>query len=81
MTLFREHRGLLAESMLTVREVTLDDLRTYVAGLTGGEVREVEVKPYGFGGKAHFDRRIGWDTYIVTAPGFGVLGFTNGPLE
>jgi hypothetical protein len=27
-----------------------------------------------------YDERIGWDTYIVTLDGYGVLGYTNGPL-
>lgn len=82
MTLFREHRGLLADSILTVREITsLGDLRAYVADLTGGQFRDVVVEPYGVDGKPFFDQRIGWDTYIVTVPGYGVLGFTNGPVE
>lgn len=81
MTLFREHRGLLVDSMLTVREVNLGDLRAYVADVTGGEFHDVVVEPYGVDGKAFFDQRIGWNTYIVTAPGYGVLGFTNGPVE
>jgi hypothetical protein len=32
----------------------------------------VHIKPYGR------DERTGWDTYIVTLDGYGVLGFTDG---
>lgn len=28
-----------------------------------------------------FDKRINWDTHIVTINGFGVVGFTNGGLS
>lgn len=28
-----------------------------------------------------YDGRTGWDTWIVKLKGYGVLGFTNGPLE
>jgi hypothetical protein len=33
----------------------------------------VHVEPYGF------DRRIGWDTHLVTIDGYGVWGMTDGP--
>ncbi|AHC30525.1 hypothetical protein CC53_gp108 [Rhizobium phage vB_RleS_L338C] len=33
------------------------------------------VKPYGW------DERIGWETHIVLVSGYGVFGFTDGPLE
>jgi hypothetical protein len=32
------------------------------------------IEPYGY------DQRIGWYTYIVSMEGYGVFGFTNGPL-
>ena len=28
-----------------------------------------------------FDDRINWETYIITEPNWGVLGFSNGPIE
>lgn len=32
------------------------------------------IEPYGY------DDRIGWDAHIVILQGYGVLGFTDGPL-
>lgn len=80
MTLFREHRGSLHSSITTVRDVAdyaylvqllADAMRPY-----GFEVHPdmVEVKPYGR------DDRIGWDTHVVQIAGYGVAGFTNGPI-
>lgn len=81
---FRTHRGSLAESMETV--VDLPD-RAALISHVNAEYRstldimdrgdftddEIEVAPYGF------DKRIGWDTYLVTARGFGPLGMADGP--
>lgn len=81
MTQYREHRGGLDESMATVREVAdRDALVAHLAeGLApyGTTVTDdmVAVEPYGF------DERNGWFTHIVTIAGYGVAGFTNGPLE
>lgn len=36
---------------------------------------DIRIEPYG-----GFDERIGWNTHIVYLPGYGVLGFTDGPL-
>ena len=36
---------------------------------------DFEVKPY------IFDERINWDTHIVTLEGYGVLGFTDSPVN
>ncbi len=38
-------------------------------------LNQIHVEPY------CFDSRINWDTYIVTVDGYGVYGFTNGPLK
>ena len=76
----REHRGSLAESMKTVCEIDntaqalgkfvrekLKDFKRFdVAGWT--------IKPY------CYDERIGWDAHIVTVDGYGVFGFTDGPV-
>ncbi len=39
------------------------------------DFNQMTIEPYG-----GIDERTGWDTYIVYLPGYGVLGFTNGPL-
>jgi len=72
---FREHRGTLADSMATVVEVA--DRAALVAHVENllGHAADIEVKPYG-----GVDQRNGWDTYIVTLAGYGVLGFTDGAL-
>jgi hypothetical protein len=79
---FREHRGGLAESMETVVEVANRvELIIHLAHLmerypgTVVDFQKIKIEPYG-----GWDERIGWDTYIVTLEGYGVLGFTNGPL-
>lgn len=79
---FREHRSGLAESMETVVEIKdREELLAYIAKIlypwpTAPSVtpETVKVAPY------HYDARIGWDTHIVTLEGYGVLGFTDGPL-
>jgi hypothetical protein len=77
MTKFRSHRGTLADSMATVIEI---GSRHDIAAIVAKDARlpisanEVQVKPYGY------DSRIGWDTHIVTIPGWGVAGFTDGPV-
>ena len=81
MTLFRDHRNLLKDSMDTVRQVaSLDDL---ILDLQKGlrffdrdiAKDQVTIKPY------CYDNRIGWDTHIVIVEGYGVCGFTDGPLN
>lgn len=82
---FREHRGQLADSMETL--VTVEDraelvehckklLEPYSGWVDFWKIRtdELEIKPY----MDRPDTRIGWDkTYIVTIPGYGVMGFTD----
>lgn len=80
---FREHRGGLAESMDTVIEVSDGEaLLEHVRNLAQRwptfpaiTAETVHVEPYGR------DERIGWDTHIVTLDGYGVLGFTDGPVQ
>lgn len=79
---FRPHRALLEESM--AEAVELAPTRQALADHYNATVKigpeicaaQISVKSY-YG----MDARIGWDTYLVTAPGFGVLGFTDGPVE
>lgn len=60
---YRDHRGGLAESMKTVREIeTIEDIRTHLDFLFfefSEEVEEIKVKHVGL------DHRNGWDTYYV----------------
>lgn len=82
--LFRPHRELLCDAMKEVQEFSSrrqlieklqSDLDRYSSGKY--DCNEIGISKYGRG----IDERIGWDTYIVTLPGYGVLGFTNGPVE
>lgn len=77
MTLFREQRGGLEESMATVVELeSRAQLVDYVAAIFNGQwidPAKLDVLPHGI------DHRTGWDTFIVTLDG-QAIGFTNGPL-
>ena len=71
---FRPHRGSLSDAMQDVREFeTRDELLEFLnEDLEGMAVlTTMEIKPY------TYDGRIRWDSHIVTAPGHGVLGFTD----
>lgn len=42
---------------------------------------QITIEPYLFGAyMSSHDPRNGWDTYIVTIQGWGVIGFTDSPL-
>lgn len=75
--LFREHRGLLDESMETVVELdSRDALVSHIDKLLspyGKKVTNdmVDIAPYGY------DIRIGWNTFIVKVKNYGVMGFIN----
>jgi len=78
----REHRGSLADSLATTIEIdpTIDALLLAIRNALAPydvtvEAGMVKVSPYGF------DERIGWNAHIVTVDGYGVFGFTNGPLN
>jgi hypothetical protein len=83
MVLYRPHRGGLDESMREVVEV--NDLAQLVRHMRRGVERwypkdqlptenNTKVEAYGY------DRRIGWDTYLVTVNG-QAWGYTDGNLE
>lgn len=75
MTLYRDHRGSLVESMKTVRHVhSLQDVRTHLESDWLSEVGEITIIPYGY------DKRIEWDTWIVCVDG-NAVGMTNGELK
>jgi hypothetical protein len=77
----REHRGLLTDSMETCIEIepTRDALESAIKEsllyFFHFEKKNIHVEPYGY------DDRIKWDTHIVTIYGYGVYGFTDGPLN
>lgn len=78
--LFRPQRELLADAMAEARE--FDGTRAGLQALLDPGDVLAAVEPYG-----GLDKRIGWDTYIVTAtnpdhrdPRPSVVGFINGPL-
>ncbi len=80
VTLYREHRGSLDDSMQTVIEIkSKAELREHIlkvgdwAPLAG----KLTIEKYG---TKSLDERIGWDTHIVVW-NKTVMGFTNGPLE
>ena len=78
--LVREHRGTLADSMGTVqvvrdREHLVEVIRKSLAPFGRPiEPEAITVEPYAF------DKRIGWDTYIICIEGYGVWGMANGPI-
>lgn len=76
MVLFREHRSSLSESMETVKEIeSLDDIYNSTDFKKYEIVNDLRIDPY------CYDSRINWDTYIVTSPDYGIVGFTNGPIQ
>jgi hypothetical protein len=78
----REHRGSLADSMRTVREVAgREELFTVIRETLAPfgvllQPEQITVKPYG--GR---DERIGWDTHLISVQGYGVWGMADGPIE
>lgn len=80
---FREHRGSLYDSMATL--VVVDGKKGLVAHIKkllksyiDVSSSDVLVSLYGSSG----DARIGWEkVYIVTVKGYGVIGFSDGPVE
>jgi hypothetical protein len=80
MTLFREHRGSVSESMETLFE--FDSIMDFSRHI--GHIRpDLVIRGSVVGAKYYcgLDSRIGWkETYIVTAEPGGVIGFIDGPL-
>lgn len=79
--LVREHRGSLADSMETVREVKdreellaiiQSQLRPFGVAV---DAQQLHIDPYAY------DSRISWDTHLITIDGYGVWGMANGPLN
>lgn len=82
MFLYRDHRGSLADAMDTARQFEsrdslISELQNSVDKYGEGkyDCSKITIKPYGF------DDRIKWDTYVVHLNGYGVFGFTNGPVK
>ena len=82
--LYRDHRGILADSMATVTEINnMEELRDYLNKswrFANKKVEEIKIKYYAY------DERIDWDTYAVSArlegeENFWPMGFLNGNLE
>jgi hypothetical protein len=77
----REHRGNLADSMRTVREVSgREELLAFIRATLAPfgalvEPEHVKVEPYGR------DERIGWNTHLIWIEGYGVWGMADGPIE
>lgn len=86
----RQHRGGFEESMQTVIEIeptkaavlqAIKDL-SLIGFPTATNPDQVTVEPYTFGAyNDSYDPRNGWNTHIVTVEGWGVFGFTDGPLN
>lgn len=79
----RQNRHTLEESMETTKEIAAS--RNVLVREINNAFKpwvkhpivtpdQVHVSYYGL------DMRNGWDTYIVSIDGFGVFGFTDGPL-
>ena len=80
----REHRGHLAESMETVKEIepTKEALFNFIKDSfkcwpTMSKIKETDIHIESYG----YDNRIDWNTYIVTIDGYGVFGFTDGDVK
>ncbi len=75
----REHRGGYLDSMETVVEIerSAKSILDYM---------QSKLSPYNFEinkwsmHKYVFDDRNNWDTYILMIEGYGVFGFTDGPI-
>lgn len=76
MIKFRHHRGMLEDSMKTLQQFESEkDLLLYLKEefpFITTEFRSVDI--------GH-DDRIGWDTYLITAVGYGVVGMADSPLN
>lgn len=78
MILFREHRGLLSDSMLTVKEVQSHDDILKIINFNIEWYSKIRIEFY------CYDDRIDWNTYIVMAKTKDdkevVVGFTNSDI-
>ena len=77
--LFRQHRGSLISSMLTVEHFdNFEELKAHIRSINSFIYAsdKIKIEKYGTG----IDERIGWDTHIVSTASY-VIGFTSGPVE
>jgi hypothetical protein len=80
MSLIREHRGTLDDSLQTVQEIgglneLLDAIRKSFAPFGFPvEPEQLEFVHQGM------DSRTGWDTHLILVKGYGVWGMSNGPI-
>jgi hypothetical protein len=81
---FREHKGSLDVSMRTLIEFdSKRALVTHIQNLLAPyrvtvSPDDIKASLYGSSG----DARIGWEkTYIVTVKGYGVIGFSDAPID
>ena len=80
---FREHRGGLASSLETVvtlrnKQALIDHVRKILDAYPGAP----PVTPQTLHCRhLVFDPRSGWDTYLITLDDYGVLGFTDRPID
>lgn len=75
---FRPHRELLDDAMKEVVEFNNKEELSSILNDKYNSVDTSNFKVESYGG---YDERIGWDTHIVTLEGYGVLGFTDSPVE
>lgn len=78
---FRKDCELYDEAMRSVVEFSsLDELKEHIAKIYPNWIpRElldnIQIRPH------VYDHRNGWDTHIVTVPHYGVVGYTDGPIQ
>jgi hypothetical protein len=80
---FREHRATLEQSMQTVVELPdlsalVEHIKKLLEGWPSAPVittGTITVEPY------VYDDRIEWNTHIVVLKKYGVVGFTDGPVN
>lgn len=78
---YRDMRGGYTNSMLTMQVFeSRDELVTYLQGIVDKfgagvyDCTQITIRPY------VKEPHIGWDTHIVSMDGYGVFGFTDGPV-
>ena len=73
----REHRGLLDDAMNTCKEIeptmeaVVNEVLSSLPVFLHIKPEDIHVSFYGY------DKRIEWNTHIVTVDGYGVYGFTD----
>lgn len=80
MIRYRNHRGGLEESMYTTRFFNNgEEVKAHIrAALAGWEVDTAVIEATFYAR----DKRIDWpESWIVTIPNYGVVGWTDGPID